>query len=105
MEMSEMEFTCISQETADELCKAFEDFLKTAEETHGMVDKFFGNCLRDAQMKATEKYLHYIEKYVNATFLTRWYWLRKARKMNEALLEVVRMNNEHFARRSGDDEG
>lgn len=104
MEKSEMEFTCISQETTDKLCKAFEDFSKTAEETHDMVDKFFSSCLRDAQMKAAEKCLLYMEKYVNATFLTRWYWLRKERKMNEALLEVVKMNNEHFARRSGDDE-
>lgn len=99
-----MEFTRISQETADGLCKAFEDFSKTAEETHDMVDKFFSSCLRDAQMKATEKYLRYMEKYVNATFLTRWYWLRKARKMNEALLEFVKMNNEHFAKRSEEDE-
>lgn len=94
----------MSQETAEELIKAFESFLMTEEETRDTVDKFFRNCLRDAQIKAAEKYLHYMEKYVNATFVTRWYWLRKARKMNEALLEVVKMNNECIRNRDAHDE-
>ena len=46
--------------------------------------------------EAAAKYINYMEKYVNATFLTRWYWLRKARKANEALKGVAVMNEDFF---------
>ena len=89
-------FEMISQETADELCRAFGSFVDTAEHMHNTVNKFWECCLAECMREAGMRYIDYMEKYVSATFLTRWYWLRKARKMNEVLKEVAEMNEEHF---------
>ena len=63
------DFKGITQEMADELLEALEDF---------------------------NKFVEYMYKYADGTFLTRWYWLRKARKCNEALKGIIQFNEEHF---------
>ena len=92
----EENFKMISQETADELCRAFGSFVDTAERMQDTVDELWGNCLTACMREVAAKYINYMEKYANATFLTRWYWLRKARKVNEALKGVAAMNEDHF---------
>lgn len=89
-------FETITEETAQGLIEAFDGFNKAHEEFekafNGTMQVYMSNC----QLQAAGKFINYMEKYTNATFLTRWYWLRKARKANEALLGVIQFNEEFF---------
>ena len=91
----EEEIKGITEETAQELCEAFDDFIKTSEEMAKKTHEFLGLAYKEAIRCATMKFIDYCEKYVNATFLTRWYWLRKAKKMPQVLREMEKLYNEH----------
>ena len=59
--------------TLEDGMKAFDEFSKVFEEKFGVLS-------HEIKLKCAEKFICYADKYSHATFLTRWYWLRKMRK-------------------------
>ena len=90
------DFKGITQETADDMLKVLQEFNESAEAFHSAfearMEVYIEKCLQAVAMKFVE----YMHKYADGTFLTRWYWLRKARKCNEALKEIIQLNEECF---------
>ncbi len=86
----------ITQETADEMLRVLQEFNESEEAFRSAfearMEVYMEKCLQAAAMKFVE----YMHKYANGTFLTRWYWLRKARKCNEALKGIIQLNEEYF---------
>ena len=90
------EFERMTQKTIDELTKAFEEFNESVEDFCSAFDASLEVCMNECQRAAAMKFVDYMHKYVCGTFLTRWYWLRKARKCNDALKGIIQLNNELF---------
>lgn len=90
------DFKGITQETADNMLKAFQEFNEASEafraSFEATMEVYTEKCLQAAAMK----FIDYMHKYANGTFLTRWYWLRKARKCNESLKGIIQLNEEYF---------
>lgn len=78
----------ISQETADELIDALGKFNESIAESHEMFEKFNQVINQEMARQVVDKFLGYVEKYTCATFITRWYWKRKAFKMAQTVKEV-----------------
>lgn len=92
------DFKGITQETADDMLKALQEFNESAEAFCAVSDAQMEVYMDECQRAAAMKFVDYMHKYANGTFLTRWYWLRKARKCNEALRGIIQLNEEHFKR-------
>ena len=94
--MLEDKINGVSSETAEELSKAFEEFNKSAEDFCAAFDEhmkaYMESCVRATAMM----FVDYMYRYANGTFLTRWYWLRKARKCNDVLKEIIQLNEEYL---------
>lgn len=90
------EFKGITQETADDLLKAFQEFIESEEAFHSAFDARMEVYMDRCQQAAAMKFVGYMHKYASGTFLTRWYWLRKARKCNDALKGIIQLNEEYF---------
>ena len=86
----------ITQETADELLRSFQEFNESAEVFCTAFDAQMEVYMEKCQQETAAKFVDYMHKYANGTFLTRWYWLRKARKCNEALKGIIQLNEEYF---------
>lgn len=90
------DFKGITQETADDMLKVFQEFNESAEvfrsAFEARMEVYMEKCLQATAMK----FVGYMHKYADGTFLTRWYWLRKARKCNEALKGIIQLNEEYF---------
>lgn len=84
----------MSQETADALIDAFETFNKSMEESREIFGKFHNVINQEMARQVVDKFLGYVEKYTCATFITRWYWKRKAFKMAQAVKDVSNFLNE-----------
>lgn len=68
----------LSKETADALIDAFENFNKIMEMSQDVFKKFNEVVNKELARQCVYKFLTYAEKYANASFITRWYWKRKA---------------------------
>ena len=90
------DFNGITQEAADDMLKVLQDFNASAEVFRAAFDSTMEVYMNECQQAAAVKFVEYMHKYANGTFLTRWYWLRKARKCNEALKEIIQLNEECF---------
>ena len=90
------DFNGITQETADDMLKAFQEFNESAEDFRSAFEASMEVCMNECQRASAMKFVEYMHKYANGTFLTRWYWLRKARKCNEALRGIIQLNEEYF---------
>lgn len=90
------DFKGITQETADDLLKAFQEFNESAEDFRAAFDESMEVYMDMCQQATAMKFVEYMHKYANGTFLTRWYWLRKARECNDALKEIIQLNEEYF---------
>lgn len=81
MENLEERFDVMTEKTAEELS----DIMKEFNESLGDVDNFckmYDKVIRQEMARqVVDKFLGYVEKYVSANFITRWYWKRKAKKM------------------------
>ena len=92
------DFKGITQETADDMLKVLQEFNESAEAFRSVfearMEVYMEKCLQATAMKFVE----YMHKYADGTFLTRWYWLRKARKCNDALKGIIQLNEECFKR-------
>ena len=90
------DFKGITQETADDMLKALQEFNEAADDFRSAFDTTMEVYMNRCQQAAAMKFVEYMHKYANGTFLTRWYWLRKARKCNEALKGIIQLNEEYF---------
>ena len=90
------DFKGITQETADNMLKALQEFNESAEAFRSTFEARMEVYMTECQRASAMKFVEYMHKYANGTFLTRWYWLRKARKCNEALKEIIQLNEECF---------
>ena len=90
------EFKGITQETADDMLRVFQEFNESAEAFRASFETSMEAYMETCQQAAAMKFVDYMHKYANGTFLTRWYWLRKARECNEALKGIIQFNEEYF---------
>lgn len=90
------DFKGITRETADDMLKVLQEFNESAEAFRSAFDARMEVYMTECQHKAAEKFVNYMHKYACSTFLTRWYWLRKARKCNDALKGIIQLNEEYF---------
>ena len=90
------DFKGITQKTADDMLKAFQEFAESEEAFRSVFDARVEVYMNRCQQAAAMKFVEYMHKYADGTFLTRWYWLRKARKCNEALKWIIQLNEEYF---------
>lgn len=84
----------MSQETADALIDAFGKFNENIETSRDMLERFNSVVSQEMARQVVDKFLGYVEKYTCATFITRWYWKRKAFKMAQTVKEVSNFLNE-----------
>lgn len=89
-------FERMTQETADGLIEAFKEFTETAEAFRSVFESRMEVYMTECQRASAMKFVEYMHKYADSTFLTRWYWLRKARKCNDALKGIIQLNEEYF---------
>lgn len=92
------DFKGITQLTADDMLKVLQEFNESAEAFRSAFYARMEIYMNRCQQAAAMKFVEYMHKYANGTFLTRWYWLRKARKCNEALKGIIQLNEEYFKR-------
>jgi len=65
---------------AEEFAKVLEDGMKVADEVANVFERTYGVLLQEVKLKCAEKLIYYADKYSHATFITRWYWMRKMKK-------------------------
>lgn len=78
----------MSQETVDGLIDAFGKFNENIETSRDMLERFNSVVNQEMARQVVDKFLGYVEKYTCATFITRWYWKRKAFKMAQTVKEL-----------------
>ena len=90
----------ISEEMANQLIKAFEDCNKATAELHEKVEEFIVSACQAAAVEMVGRVVKYAEKCVKATFLTRWYWSRKAEKAYSDMFDTCAFIEKHFKNKS-----
>lgn len=88
--------TPISEEVANQLIKAFEDCNKATAELHEKVEEIIVEACRATAVEMVGRAVRYAEKYVKATFLTRWYWDKKVRKAYSDMFATCAFIEKHF---------
>lgn len=86
----------ISEDTAQGLIDAFEQFNKEAERTRLNLQQFNKIVCREVVVKFVEQFLHHNNKYAYATILTRWYWKRKVKHDIKGLKELNDLLEKEF---------
>ena len=82
------EITPLDEKMAQELADAFSKCLESTEEISGMFEHIFQLAMQEAVMSSANTVMKYATRAVKATFLTRWYWDRKARKAYRTFFDV-----------------
>ena len=77
----------VAEETAAALAKAFSEAYEAT--TVVGSDTIREACKKLAIMAACTRISGYMKKLSDATFLTRWYWLRKISKAEDHMAEMV----------------
>lgn len=75
--------TGISQETADDLAKAFADLGRSLAPLAENLNKFVTNVLVNRYGELTRQFLEAKYKSLTKTIFTRWWWKRKADKLSK----------------------
>ena len=75
--------TGISQETADDLAKAFADLGRSMAPLAENLNKFVTNVLVNRYGELTRQFLEAKYKSLTKSIFTRWWWKRKADKLSE----------------------
>ena len=86
----------ISEELAQQLIKTFEDCNKASAELHKKVEEFIVAACRATAVEMVGRVVRYAEKCVKATFLTRWYWYKKAKKAYSDMFDTCNFIEKHF---------
>ena len=94
--MTMEDFKGITQETADDMLKVLQEFNESAEAFRSAFEARMEVYMTECQRASAMKFVEYMHKYACGTFFTRWYWLRKARKCNEALKGIIQFNEKYF---------
>lgn len=84
----EQEINQTSEDLAQSLIMAFEDFNKANEEFEKTLKNFLPQMEKEIRLKVAERFVHYIDKYSHGSFLTRWYWLRKAKRFIHGINDI-----------------
>jgi len=90
------DFERMSEDTAQGLIDAFEQFNKEAERTKLNLQQFNEIVCREVVIKFAEQFLHHNNKYTDATILTRWYWKRKVKRDIKELKELNNLLENEF---------
>ena len=77
------DITGISQETADDLAKAFADFGKSIAPLAEDLNKFVINILTDQYLELARQFMEAKYKSLTKTIFTRWWWKMKADKLSK----------------------
>lgn len=96
MENSKLEedIKSMSEETAQELAKAFSDFNEQAEAFNKAFDENLRLYALETRRACAMKFVDMVHKVVCSSILTRWYWKRKARKCNDVLIRIIEFSKE-----------
>ena len=78
--MDNKDFNTISKDTAQGLLDAFRGMNDALEGFEDAWQRNYGVLVDEIKLKCAEKLMLYVDKYSQATFLTRWYWKRKIKK-------------------------
>ena len=78
----------MNEEMAQKLADAFSKCLESTEKINDMFKNIFQLAMQDAALSSACTVVKYATKATNATFLTRWYWDRKARRAYDNFLHV-----------------
>jgi hypothetical protein len=81
--MNEEEIKGITEENAQELISAFEGFLKTESVWMRTFDSFVERIVFEEANKTIEEAIHVTTRLLNANILTRWYWKRRLKRIEE----------------------
>lgn len=92
MNMSEFDLNSemegITEEQANELIDIMKAFNDEMPQTIESLKRLNEAVWKEMARQAASKLIGYMEKYANATFVTRWYWRKKARVMVGCLKEI-----------------
>lgn len=79
-------FERMSEETALELAKEFEGFANGMQDLTDYLNKFNKTFAQILVENVATRYLNLVEKYANASWITRWYWRRRLKRFNDYTL-------------------
>lgn len=91
------EFHVMTEETANELAKAFEDFIPACEEFHKTYSNILDLHFQNLKLKHEFGVLYYTQKVETSCFITRWWYKRKLQKEKdrlEAINDIIKKYNE-----------
>lgn len=91
---SEMER--ITEAQANELIDIMKAFNDEMPRTMESMKRLHEAVWKETARQAASKFIGYMEKYTNATFITRWYWKRKAFIMVSCLKEISNVFDKGF---------
>lgn len=75
----------LTEQTAEELASAFESVSKSMEDNAEIYERILGNLKQEVRWTLSKKFVELAIHFANATFLTRWYWRRKIKKLIQGL--------------------
>lgn len=90
------EFERKSEDAAQGLIDAFEQFNQEAERTRLNLQQFNKIVCRAVVIKFVEQFLRHNNKYTYASILTRWYWKRKVKHDIKGLRELNDLLEKEF---------
>lgn len=88
--------TGISQETADDLAKAFADLGRSMAPLAKNLNKFVTNVLVNRYGELTRQFLEAKYKSLTKSIFTRWWWKRKADKLSEQVDKLGELIDQHI---------
>lgn len=78
--MDNKDFDTISEDTAQGLLDAFQKWNESLDEFENVWQRKYGVLVDEVKLKCAETLMLYVDKYAQATFITRWYWKCKMEK-------------------------
>ena len=73
----------------EQIAKSFSEMSLLSTEFAEQADKLLNNIVANHQLKVVQKYLNYIEKFSKSSFITRWYWRIKIKKMKPTFDSII----------------
>jgi hypothetical protein len=83
--MEEEDVKGITEKTAQELNSAFDGFLNTESVLMRTFDSFVERIVVEEARKTIDEATHVTTRLLNANILTRWYWKRRLKRIEECV--------------------
>lgn len=83
------EIAQLSEDVAQELAESFERANEADRELTEQLPGLMESILQQVEMEVGENHLKNVERYVKASFFTKWYWKRKADKSKTELENIL----------------